>query len=370
MKSPYNPVNHSHIFLNHASVSVPAQSALDAMLTYTQSLSQPFNLKEHEEFLAAFKERVRKLLRVNDKHSIVPISGTAFGLSALAQTLPLRRFDNILLYGEEYPANYYPWATLAYEGILVKTIPPNPHGGLRIDDLVDYADSHTRAIVVSSVQFMSGHRTDLASLGQYCRERDMILIVDGIQSLGVLPLYPEKLGIHALATGSQKWFLGPLGSGFLYVNSWLASRLLPKGPIGAYSVVNPDKYLPYHFVLRPGAERFELGTSPMVVHHGLYAAIGTLLQVNLNTIADSAMHLARVIVEDLKKRGYPIIGSPNWHERSPITTFRPRNPGLATKQLKEANIIITYRDGMIRVAPHYYNTEDEVLSIGEVLEDA
>ncbi len=368
MKASYHPISQTHIFLDHAKVSVPSQPALDAMQAYTQSLSQPFDLAQHEKFLNDFKLSVRDLLRISSEHSIAPIAGTAFGLSAIALSLPLKRFDNILIYGEEYPANYYPWAALAYNGVLVKVLPPNKHGGLRVDDIVEYTDSYTRAIVVSSVQFKTGHRTDIASLGQYCHERKIILVVDGNQSVGALPLYPEQLGVHALVTGSQKWLLGPFGSGFMYVNDYLASKLTPQGPLGANSVENPSQYLPYRFSLRPGAERFELGTTPVVAHHGLNASIGLILEVKLDKIENLSIHLSRILVEDLKKRGYDVLGSSDWKERSPITTFRTRNPNHAKKQLENAKIVVTHRDGLIRVSPHYYNTENEVLKVGKALD--
>ncbi len=63
-----------------------------------------------------------------------------------------------------------------------------------------------------------------------------------------------------------------------------------------------------------------------------------------------------------------MLGSSDWKERSPITTLRTRNPDHAKKQLEDTKIVVTHRDGLIRVSPHYYNTENEVLEVGKALD--
>ncbi len=63
-----------------------------------------------------------------------------------------------------------------------------------------------------------------------------------------------------------------------------------------------------------------------------------------------------------------MVRAAQWEERSPITTFRARNPNQAKKQLENAKIVVTHRDGLIRVSPHYYNTENEVLKVGKALD--
>jgi len=355
------------IFLDYANVSIPSQAALDALSAYIGILQRPFDYSQHLAFIASFKARAGKLLQVATDETVVPIPSTAFGLCAIAQSLPLRRFDNLVVYSEEYPANYYPWTLLAYDGVQVRSVPPNRHGGIRVDDLAGFVDARTRAIVVSSVQFSTGHRTDLAALGQYCKERDVFLVVDAIQSAGVLPLHPESLGVHALAVGSQKWLLAPHGSGFMYLSPQLSERLDPTGPIGAYSVTNPSEYLPHHFSLRPGVERFELGSGPTIVHRALYASMGILLEKGIDNVASDAMRLSRTLVEDLKRRGIEVLGSDDWHERSPITAFRPPDPEQVKRRLRDAGIVVTHRDGQIRVSPHFHNSEDDVLAIGDAL---
>ena len=87
-------------------------------------------------------------------------------------------------------------------------------------------DSHTRVIAMSTVVFATGFRNNLVEVGKICKERGIFFVVDGIQSLGALPFDVQAANVDFLAAGSQKWLIGPIGSGFLYVRHELLDVLV------------------------------------------------------------------------------------------------------------------------------------------------
>ena len=102
-----------------------------------------------------------------------------------------------------------------------------PSRGNRVDiaDIRNAMDDHTRVLAISSVEFASGFRNDLAALGELCRQRGIFFFVDAIQSLGVYPLDLQQVPIDGLAADSHKWLLGPEGAGIAFVRREWIDRL-------------------------------------------------------------------------------------------------------------------------------------------------
>jgi len=117
----------------------------------------------------------------------------------------------------EYPANVCPWLNLERRGVEARIV-PHREGGLALDDLEAHVDQRTRVVAASSVEFLTGFRNDLQSIGELCKARDIYFVVDGIQSLGVIPLDVREFHIDLLSCGGPKWLLGPCGEGFSQSN--------------------------------------------------------------------------------------------------------------------------------------------------------
>src|SRR5690606_1233177 len=101
---------------------------------------------------------------------------------------------------------------------------PGP-SGFSVQDLEELTNSRTRVIALSHVQFTSGFAADLEYLGACCKERSMDLVIDAAQSLGSLPIFPDEMGIAAVAASGWKWLMGPVGSGLLYTSPAFRDRI-------------------------------------------------------------------------------------------------------------------------------------------------
>ncbi|PDW02776.1 aminotransferase class V-fold PLP-dependent enzyme [Candidatus Viridilinea mediisalina] len=365
------PITERYAFLSHAAVSplnrrvvaaVQAQSELALHTPAMQMWPQVMGM------MTELRERLTTLINARSSNEIVLMPNTATGLNTVAVSLPLRAGDNVLLLDGDYPANIYPWQQLAYKGVLIKMVPQH-NGGLDLERLVARIDQRTRVIALSTAMFATGFRNDIAAVGQLCKEREIYFVVDGIQTLGAFPLDVQACHIDFLAAGSQKWLLSAPGAGFLYVRQERLAELEPGAYVGASSVVDGLNYLDYNLTFPPTADRFSLGTPNIYGAAALHAALGLLQEVGIERIEQQVLKLVDALINDLSERGYTFAATTtSVAQRSGIVVLNNLpDPDAACKQLEEAGIIATVRNGL-RFAPHFYNTQEEIMRVGEVLD--
>jgi selenocysteine lyase/cysteine desulfurase len=366
---PLFPLAERYAHFNHAGVSPVNTRAITAMNVFNERTSQePYGhfREEIEGQLRDLRQRFATLINARSVDEIVLMPNTASGINTAALSLPLRPGDNVLVLDGDYPANIYPWMNLAHRGVLTKIVPAR-NGGLDLNLLESRIDSHTRVIAMSTVVFATGFRNDIESVGRICKQRGIFLVVDGIQSLGALPFDVQAANVDFLAAGSQKWLMGPIGGGFLYVRRELLDELVAGPYVGAASVVDSQNFLDYNFTLQPTAERFSLGSSGIMNQLGLRASVTLLQEIGIERIAERVLMLAGVAIGDLQERGYRIVADSAPEHRSGIVIVEVDDPTATCARLQEAGIICIARGKGFRIAPHFYNTEQEVLRVGEVL---
>lgn len=366
------PITERYAFLSHAAVSPLHQRVQAAVQSYLDHATREPFLAVFPQVMAQFadlKQRLARLINARSPDEIVLMPNTAAGINTAAVSLPLHPGDNVLVLDGDYPANIYPWQQLAYRGVLTKVVPQH-QGGLDLDLLVRRIDHRTRVIALSSAMFATGFRNDLAAVGQLCRERGIYFVVDAIQTLGAFPLDVQECHVDMLACGSQKWLLSTPGSGFLYVRRELIRDLVPGAYVGAASSVSGMNYLDYNLTLPETAERFTLGTPNVANNLALLAAVTLLQEVGIERITHQIATLVDALINDLQERGYQLAASTEPAHRSGIVVALVENPAMVAQHLYEAGIVVTPRGAGVRIAPHFYNTLDEVLRVGEALDAA
>ncbi len=370
--TPYRelfPITSRLAFFNHAGVSPLNTRAVAAMQAFNE-LCATQSISEYRPAMGAMqtdlRQRFAALVNARSADEIVLMPNTATGINTAALSLPLRAGDNVLVLDGDYPANIYPWMNLAHRGVLTKFV-PHKEGGLDLNLLESRIDSHTRVIAMSTVVFATGFRNDLVAVGKLCKERGIYFVVDGIQSLGALPFDVQEAQVDFLAAGSQKWLLGPIGAGFLYVRSELMNELGHGPYVGAGSTVDGMNFLDYNFTLLPTAERFNLGSANALGMVGLRASLALLQEIGIEQVAERVLMLAGVAIGDLQERGFTLSASAAPEHRSGIVIPQVPDPAAASAKLEAAGIICIPRGRGVRIAPHFYNTEDEILRVGELL---
>jgi cysteine desulfurase/selenocysteine lyase len=363
------PVTEHCTYLNHAAVAPLSNSVRAAMSKFITDSGVIFGRECRYEHLSNDLRAVLAWLINAAPEEIAFVQNTGSGLNIVANALPLQEGDNVIFCDMEFPTNVYPWVNLRRKGVEERCI-PNDRGGLTVDALEKYADACTRVVAVSSVEFLTGFKSDLQALGTWCKEHETYFVVDAIQSLGAAPLDIRACHIDFLACGGPKWLMGPPGIGFVYCRHDLLDELTPPFA-GSLSVVGWEDWRNYDCTFLPDARRFEIGTENLVGQVGLLAAVRLLMEVSIPAIERWTLHLTDLLIEDLQQRGYAIASNLARRRRSAIVSFSvPGDVDEAFQKLADAKVVVSKREQYIRVSPHGYNTEDEIARVGQVLGNA
>ena len=357
-------------YLNHAAVSPLPTPTIEAVQAQLQDVRENGSLN-YQDWIAV-KEQARKLLAnlLGAKpEQVAFMRNTSDGLSTIANGLKWKHGDNIVTFSREFPSNIYPWLRLRNElGVEVRMCEER-EGRIVFEELAELVDRSTRLITISHVQYASGFRSDLERLGRLAREHDALLVVDVIQSLGVLPMSVESELVDAAAGAGHKWLMAPEGVGYLYLSDRARERIQPT-LVGWISVSDPEDYNNFDQDWNRGSLAWETGTCPMSLIHGLKASLEILTNAGTVSIAQHLENLTDYLCERLKSLDYEVVSSRAPGEKSQIACIRNRGGLSAMKlygHLKARNIVTAPRGDRLRIAPHLYNTHEEIDALLEAL---
>jgi cysteine desulfurase/selenocysteine lyase len=367
------PAPREGIFLNAASWGLLPLTAAEesAGLVMRRNRARGFE----EEELGPLQRRCRtaaaRLVGVSpDEIALSP--NTSFGVNLAAALVGAGPVGSILLSEGEFPANVLPWKALERRGFRVDLVPTDERGWPDEDALLRRLDREdVRALGISAVQYVTGFRADLATLGSACRARGVLLCVDAIQALGVVPLDAAACGVDVLACGGQKWLCSPWGSGFTYVRRDLQERFDPP-MVGWLSVRGATRFeegLGYDMEWVESARKFELATLALQDHVGLARSVEIFLEVGLEEVAAHVRELHAPVLGWLDTRADARVVTPrDPSRRAGILSFTVANLDRSAAALREGGVVFSVREGAIRLAPHFYNTVDEMERVVEILD--
>jgi selenocysteine lyase/cysteine desulfurase len=356
------PVTARWAYLDHAAVAPLPLAAADSFRRYATSLAADgvAAVKDWLTRITQVRCLAANLINAPSPDDVFFVPSTTAGISAIAEGYPWQAGDNVILAAEEYPANQYAWMNLRPRGVEVKRIPSRGNR-VSIDDIRDAIDARTRVLTISSVEFASGFRNDLARLGELCRERGLFFFVDAIQSLGAFPLDVQSIPIDALAADGHKWLLGPEGAGIAYVRREWVERLHPIG-VGANSVIHPYAYSTIDFTLKPHAGRWEGGAYNVAGIAALGASLELIQDASVAAIEQRVLALTDHLCQEASRRGWQVFSSRDEGEKSGIVSLiHAMLPAAEVmKRARDAGVVVNNRAGRVRVSPHAYNTEAEI----------
>ena len=362
------PVTRNYIYLDHAGVapiSLRVKTAIEKFLAESAE-GGSFHYPVWAERIVEIRRACAQLINAGPDE-IAFVKSTSHGLSIVAQGLDWKPGDNVLIYEKEFPSNIYPWLNLRSKGVEVRTI-PSRDGRILFEDITRLISSRTRLLAISSVQFSNGFRIDLEKVGSLCRDKQVLLCVDAIQSLGMVPMDVKAFHIDFLSADAHKWLLGPEGIGIFYCSNGLAGRLSPP-LIGWKSVRNELAFDRPDFLLKTNCLRFEEGSMNLLGIFGLGAALDLLFEVGIEQIEQRVLDLGDLILQEAEKRGYRALTPVARHERGGnITVSGDFDPARVRDALREKRIMVNARGGGIRVSPHFYNIEEEIIDFFKMLD--
>jgi selenocysteine lyase/cysteine desulfurase len=362
------PITRKYLYLDHAGVAPISLRVKTAVLNFLAESAEggAFHYPEWARRTVEIRRACANLINA-EAEELAFIKNTSHGLSLVAEGLDWKEGDNLLVYEKEFPSNLFPWLNLRRKGVEVRNI-PSRKGKIFIDDIERLMDSRTRLLAISSVQFSNGFRADLKKIGTLCREKGVLFCVDAIQSLGIIPMDVKEYRIDFLSADAHKWLLGPEGIGIFYCRSGLAERLTPS-LVGWKCVQNEFDFDCPDFRLKTNALRFEEGSMNLMGIFGLGAAIELLFEVGIENIEGRVLDLGDLIIREAENRGYAVLTPKAREERGGNITFSGTfDPAKMRDALREKGVMVNARGGGLRVSPHFYNTEEEILRFFKTLD--
>ena len=370
------PVSAKVAYLNHAGTSPLPRRSHEAM----SRLSEGLMLDPTETFPALMEkmhelqESLRTLINAPSAEDIALVQSTSLAINLAAGSLPWERGQNLIFYASEFPSNAYPWMHFAQQhGVEVRLVGAGTPG-LTLDMVERAADSKTRLVAASAVQFFSGHRTDLQAIGDFCHQRGILFSVDAIQSVAHSPIDVQKMHIDICASGGQKSLMGPMGLGFLYVRRELCEHMSPVF-VSDNSTVDWMHWLKYDLTPLPGAGRFGTGTFNAIGVAGLLESVKLLQGLGIPAIDTYTTALISDAKKKLEADGYEVV-TPADH--GPIVTFRAAPDDAGTTQIinalqKQHVHVVKHWDAPktahIRASVHCYNTVEDIDRLIEALRE-
>jgi cysteine desulfurase / selenocysteine lyase len=293
---------------------------------------------------------------------------TSEGLNIVAAGLQLTTGDRIVLApSAEHPNNVLPWLWQAERrGAEVVLVKPRDSESLE-QALISHIDDRTKLVAVTEVDFGTGRRTDLTTLGNACRAHGALLLVDAAQSSGVLRQDMATLPVDAWATATQKGLLSPYGMGLLYVRSEVVEKIIP-GTLGRFSVnvaagheaAGPEE----GWQLRSGARRYEGGNYNYVSLAALNASLDLLLRIGAGEVERRAVEASSKLRCAIQAQGIPLLEVAPDHRSHILAIAERQGSGHDSSEspwindlsaaLKRDGVMHSVRRGALRLSGHIH----------------
>jgi kynureninase len=268
----------------------------------------------------------------------------------------------------EFPSNMYLFEGFRRYGAEIEYVPSDDTIRTNLDRLLDAIDERTALVPLSVVLFRSAYIQNAAAVIEKAHRVGARVILDVYQAAGTVPLEVEALEADFAVGGSVKWLCGGPGAGYLYVRPDLAAQLRPAF-VGWAAHAQPFRFATGAVVYADAPERFQSGT-PNVP--SIYAARGgyeIVAEIGVPSIRQKSLRLTRRLMDRAERAGYRLNTPPGDGERGGTVVVDVPNGEAVAQELLRRGVIIDYRPGAgIRMAPHFYNTEDEIDRAMETLE--
>jgi selenocysteine lyase/cysteine desulfurase len=350
-------------YFNTASLAPQLQAVRAAGEAALERRGRPWTIAAADWF--ADVERLRSMFAEivgagSDGVAIVP--ATSYGLAIAAHNLPLRAGQRVVVLADEYPSGIYTWRAAAQRSDAEVLTVRRGAGQSWTDEVLAALDERVAIVSVPNVHWTDGALVDLSTIAQRTREVGAALVIDGSQSVGVMPISIDELRPDYLVTVGYKWLLGPFSVGYLYVaEEHRDGEPLEENWINRAHSEDFAALVDYQDAYRTGARRFDAGQRtkfelmPMAI-----AALEQIIAWQIPHIAETLAQTTADIALRASSLGLDVGAN---HERGPHMLgigLPTRTRTRAATALSEAGCYAAFRGNSLRISPHLHVTDHDV----------
>ncbi len=380
--------NQDIVYLDNGATTFKPNVVIDKIKDYYENYSANAHRGDYDisykvdlEYEDA-REKVVNFINAKEKEEVIFTGGTTDSLNMIVNGFfaPIMEpLDEVILTTTEHASNILPWFRLANtKGIKIKYIPLDDNYHVTIDNLKKVITPNTKVISLAYVTNVIGDIRPIKEITKFAHENNIFVVVDGAQSVPHLKTDVQDLDIDFLAFSAHK-MLGPTGVGVLYGKRELMEEI---EPINMGGGMNESFDNEKEIILKDLPARLEAGTPNIAGVIGFGAAIDYLNKIGMDKIQERELQLRNYLIEKLVK--IPHIDLINLEADSGIVSFNVE--GIFSQDvayyLNKYNICVragnhcaklvknaTGVTNSIRVSLYFYNTENEIDSLVELLKD-
>ena len=354
------PIFRRSIYLNSCSLgalSTRSRAKVDECLDLWETRGAAAWYEIWWAALAELRARYARLIG-GAEGSIALHANISSALTAVAESLDYRRRPKVVVTSLEFPTVAYQWLARAAGGVELVVVESPDGVGVPVDAIARAIDDRTALVATSHVFFTSGAIQDVRALAEAAHRRGALLLVDGYQAAGQLPVDVRALDADFYCSGGLKWLLGGTGVAFMYARPELWPALAPRAS-GWFAHRDQFRFDPGALELHPDARRLEAGTPPLLPAYAQLGGLERLEELGAGEIRRRTMALAVDIIEAARAAGLRPRVAATADERSAIVMLPSGDPAGDVRRLAAAGIVADSRPGHVRLSPYFYNVPDD-----------
>lgn len=270
------------------------------------------------------------------------------------------RRDKVVVTDMDFPSDYHVLSQWLPDHMRVEMI-KTPDGILiDTDEILGAIDETTRLVSISHVLFKSAYIMPVKAIVEKAHQVGAEVVLNGYHSVGIIPVDVTDLNVDYYIGGVLKWMCGGTGGVFLYVRPDLLPKMNPK-VTGWFSQKAPFAFDIDNFDRRDDIYRLATGTPGVASLQAIQPGIEIITQVGVANIREKSIRQTTLLIELADQKGYQVVSPRQTEFRGGTVTLNPPESYAVSREMLARNIKIDYRAGAgIRIAPHFYNTDEEV----------
>jgi selenocysteine lyase/cysteine desulfurase len=321
-----------------------------------------FWVERSEAARAGFAELIH-----GEADEVAVTTSVSQGVNGIVSALPFERGgrNRIVISEYEFPTVGQIAHAQELRGAEVVHVHPDADGSIPAERFAEAIDGRTALVCCTTISYRTGHRHDVSAIAEVAHASGALVLADSYQAAGAIEVDVRTLGADFVTGGTVKYLLASAGRGFLWVRragrggrlptqtGWFADEDIFQMDISDYS---PHKT----------ARRFDAGTPPVPNIYAGVAGLGLVQETGVPAIEAYVSALNTRLIAGLEDLGADVVTPADPSRRGPLVCVRSTDAPALVASLAEENIVCSLRDTNLRIAAHYYNTEDDI----DVLLDA
>lgn len=289
--------------------------------------------------------------------SVVVDANTATLLGRLATCFDYRARPRVITSDLEFPTAEFLFRAFARYGCELTVVRSRDGASIDEEGVVAAMDERTQLVFLSHGTFNTGAMLDVGLITRRAREVGALVALDAYQTVGSVPVDVAALDVDFLFGGAHKWLCGSIETAFLYARPGLTEELRPAAT-GWIAGADPFSFKPAT-AYAGDARRFAAGTPAVLPALVSQVGLRIVRELGVDAIRRASLRGTDRLRARAEEAGITVVTPRAPERRAGILCLRFPGAARVASELVQAGFICSYRDG-VRVAPHFYNTDEEI----------